>query len=168
MFIAFRQYFVGIGACQVGFNNGAGWSTVADDGSQFQPTLHYRELIPGVPGWYATYLTTEGVPDPSQPFVRAKGVGVNAVQFIVPIMGQTFQGVLGRPTDLTPANWFACPRHEVNYPDDWGDYIGLTQALDTFNRPWAIAAFSDSTPAPACQTQTPFLGKPTHVSSQRW
>lgn len=162
-FLLFRQFVVGSTVCYTGFGNGAGWSTFADPGSQFAPTLSYAEFFAGFPGWFATYLTTEGVTDSTDAYVRAKGVGVAAVQTF-----GGFVGVLSRQTDLTPPSWFACTRREPSTADYWGDYIGLTQAIDSSNRPWAIAAFSDSGPAPSCQAQTPFLGRPTHVASQRW
>lgn len=164
-FLVFRQFVVGSTVCLTGAGGGTGWSTEGDSGSQFSPTMSYRALAGNFPGWFATYLTTENVPDATNAYVHPKGVGVATVPLSFPPF---FVPVLSRITDLTPTNWFTCPRREIQEPDYWGDYIGIAQATDANNRAWAVAGFSDSSPAPPCDAGTPYLGLPTHVASQRW
>jgi hypothetical protein len=134
------------------------WSTAGKGGQQFEPSFSY-ENRDGLPWWQLVYLSTEGVPDPTQPYVHPVGVRPLALPLNNgPLYLFTFE------TNLAPLNWFACTRTD----DYWGDYFGVTQVKDT-NMIWSsVAGFSDSTPAPKCQAQTSYLSRPLHVSSSRW
>lgn len=139
------------------------WSTIDDDGQQFEPSLSFQSRA-GQPWWQLVYLSTARVPNATQAYVHPEGVRVAA-----PTFGNTILFFLEFPTDLTPTNWFACTREDPSAPSQyWGDYVGVTQVQDA-NGAWlSIAGYSDSTPAPPCQAQTPYLSRPTHVRSTTW
>jgi hypothetical protein len=127
------------------------WSTLGDDGVQFQPTVSFANRG-GTPNWWVSYLTTAGVVDPAQDQVR--------VETARAVMDGDAFGLAYR-TYLTPTDWRVC----TNDTGFWGDYFGATQIRDTAGAWWGVAAFSDSRGGP-CKNGG--FGGPLHVAAQRW
>jgi hypothetical protein len=165
-FIQFFEIPSGSSSCFAPPNT---WSTIADSGRQFELTIDYHDrgaknVTGGVgPAWWAVYRTTQQV-DQNQPLVWTRAVQVNKA------LPSTRTLIL--PIDVSPLTEPICPRHEdgglTKIADYYGDYIGITQILDTSGFWWAVAAYSYSTPAPPCDVETPFLGRPTNIFSGRW
>ena len=132
------------------------FSTSGDAGQQFQPSLSYQNRD-GTPTWWIQYLTTSGVPDPTQNYVHPEAGRLT----------RAFGSLLiVQRTELTPNTWYPCPISSENY---WGDYTGLSQVRDTAGTWWTVGAYSDSSPAPPCNTSsTGSISGPIHVSASRW
>ncbi len=142
------------------------WSTFNDSGRQFQISLDHHNrggsVSTGGAGtvWWGIYRTTQGVADPTQPFVWTQAVQVSK-------FGVSNRNLIS-PQFVTQRSSFVCPRHENGSPDYYGDYIGITQIRDTSGLWWAVANYSYSANVPPCDAQTPFLGRPTNIWSSRW
>lgn len=141
------------------------WSTADRDGQQFEASLSYRRRNGNDRWWEVTYLSTERVPDDTQNFVHPEGARIST---FIDQNGKVFP-FMQNPVDLTPTDWFACTRNDPTASSQyWGDYFGVTQVRDATGEWWSVSAYSDSTPSPPCQTQTPYLARPLHVRSSRW